>query len=249
MTATRTAAPRARTRRDRPEPLPQSPGRSLRSLLPSLALFLAMAVVVVTVLLSQFGTVRGGSPPLAGHDEAVGGAATGALAAPWRAVRGDWARTDGGAAVATPGDRLSVAVRPVGGVDGTIEVTGGDVVDGWSVVWRWQDPGSYGLAVVEPSEGTVSLVAVVSDRTRLLAQAALPADVDLATVAVELSGPVAKVRVDGAVVVAGRDDRLTTGTDAGVAVVGDASGATFDRFRTRPPDGATVREVEPGSGS
>lgn len=228
--------------------LPPPPARTVaRRLAPSAAVLVLLAVAVVTVLMSQFGTVRGGATELGTLDDPVGGEGTGALDAPWSAVRGDWARAGGAAVVTDAGDRLSVAVRPVGGVDGTVAVDGPADVDGWSVVWRWEGPGSYGLAVVEPSEGTVSLVAVVSDRTRLLGQARLPSP-PVGSVEVELDGPVVRARIDGEVVVAGREDDLVDGTHAGVAVVGDADGARFTRLRTRPPGSATVRTVEPEAG-
>ncbi|CAN5701444.1 hypothetical protein BH24ACT4_BH24ACT4_18510 [soil metagenome] len=204
-----------------------------------------MAIVVVAILLSQFGTIRGGAPPLDRREEDLTG--TGNLGRPWRAIRGEWSRTEVGAAVTRPGDRLSVAVRPVGGVDGSLEVTGLTGVDGWSLVWRWEDAGTYGLVVVEPSEGSISLVEVVSDRTRLLAEAPLPpAGNAPGAVVIELAGPVVKARIDGAVAVAGRADRLTTGTLAGVAVLGEPDGARFASFRSQPPEAAEVREVEPG---
>lgn len=214
------------------------------SVLSVVSLFVAITVVVVAILLSQFGTVQGGTPPLRSIDEAVGGT-SGGLDAPWRPIRGRWTTSNQGASVDRPGERLSLAVRPVGGVNGTIEVTG-RLTDGWSVVWRWQDPGSYGLAVVNPSNRTLSLVAVVSDRTRLLAQ--VPVRIDLRpdadhTVAVELVGPMVKVMIDGEVVAGAREDRLTGGTAAGVAVIGPDHQALFTRFRTRPPAPPQVHQV------
>lgn len=215
-----------------------------------------MAGVVVTLLLSQFGTVSGGAQPMRALDEPVGASTSGELADGWRPIRGRWATGAGGARVVAGGERLSVAVRPVGGVDGTIEVGGLADVDGWSVVWRWQDPGTYGLVVFEPTEATVSLVAVVSDRTRLLAQGPLPrldgrADAGR-LVSVALEGSVVKVRMDGELVVAGRDDRLRWGSDAGVGVVRAGADppdhqARFTRFASRPPEPVRARAVEPGA--
>lgn len=246
MTATRTAPP---PRREKPPPAAPGRSRSGAALL-VVGCFLAMTVVVVTVLMSQFGTVRDEARPLRRIDEAIEGDR--GLPAGWRAVRGGWTTSGDGAAVGRAGERLSVAVRPVGGVEGTVEIDGLGDADGWAVVWRWEDPGTYGLVVVEPSEGSISIVAVVSDRTRLLSQAALPEAGEVGgdgrTVAVEMAGPVVKVRVDGEVVVAGRDDRLATGTAAGIAVVGAGEGARFTHFRSAPPAGARVRTVEPGSG-
>ncbi|HEX7132053.1 MAG TPA: hypothetical protein VF228_05725 [Iamia sp.] len=210
----------------------------------TLALFAAMVVVVIGVLLSQFGTVRDTEHPLDTHDEAVGGDG-------WDEVRGRWESGPGGARVAEAGPQLSVAVRPVGGVDGRVEVDGTFGGEGWAVVVRWADPGTYALAVVEPDEGTISLVGVVADRTRLLGSAALPPGESDAprTVAVELDGPVMEVRVDDVLAVAGRDDDLTAGTHAGVAVLGEVPDARFDRFRSAPPDAAGTRMITPGGGS
>lgn len=201
-------------------------------------LFAAMVVVVVAILLSQFGTVRDAEHPLDRHDGTVGGAG-------WDAVRGGWGTGADGAHVAEPGRELSVLVRSVGGVDGTVEVEG-PLTRGWAVVVRWSGPGTYALAVAEPDEGTISLVGVVADRTRLLGSGPLPAGDGPRTVAVELDGPVLEVRVDGTLAVAGRDDDLATGTHAGVAVLGDepgASDARFTRFRTAPPDPAGTRMI------
>lgn len=223
-----------------------SRGRALRAGLATVAVFLLVASVVVALLLSQFGTVRSGDRPLRTIDEPVGATTDGGLGESWQAIRGRWSTAPQGATVAEPDERISVAVRPVGGVDGTIEVTGPAEVEGWSVVYRWVDPGTYGLVVLEPDAGEISVVAVVSDRTRLLGTAALPsADAALRTVAVELAGPVARVRVDGELVVAGRDDDLD-GTSAGVALIGAAPGARFDRFRSSPPEDTRSRTVTIG---
>ncbi len=214
----------------------------VRSAVTTVLLFLLMGGVVIAILLSQFGTVRDASHPLATRDEAVGGAG-------WDQVRGRWAVGEDGARVEAAGPELSVMVRPVGGVEGTVEVEGRPAT-GWGVVVRWHDPGTYGLVVVEPDERTVSLVAVVHDRTRLLDTGALPeggpddrGDDGARTVSVELDGPVMRVRVDGTLVAAGRDDDLATGTRAGVAVVGDDDGARFTRFRTAPPEDAGTRMI------
>lgn len=212
------------------------------------AVVAVMAGLVVSLLLSQFGTVRGGAQPMRAVDEPVGASTGGELAEGWRPIRGRWATGAGGARVVAVGERLSVAVRPVGGVDGTIEVTGPVDTDGWAVVYRWSDPGTYGLVVLAPGSGEVSLVAVVSDRTRLLARAPLAATAGPpAAVLVELDGPVARVRVDGELVVAGREDDLD-GTWAGVGLLGDETGARFARFRTGPPEGPQVRTIEPEGG-
>ena len=216
----------------------------VRSVALTILVFAVMVVVVIGILLSQFGTVRDAASPIQRHDGAVGGAG-------WDAVRGRWEVGSDGARVAEPGPRLSVLVRPVGGVDGRIAVEGTFGGDGWAVVVRWIDPGTYGLVVVEPDEGTISLVAVVSDRTRLLGSAALPpGDPDaIRTVEAELTGPVVDVRVDGELAVAGRDDDLAEGRHAGVAVLGDVPDARFARFRSAPPDDAGTRMVAPGGGS
>jgi len=219
--------------------------RSVRAAALTLLLFAAVAAVVIAVLLSQFGTVRDAASPLARRDEAVGGGG-------WDQVRGRWSGGDDGYRVTEPGRDLSVAVRPVGGVDGVVEVDGTFGGDGWAVVVRWAGPGTYALAVVEPDEGTISLVGVVHDRTRLLGTAPLPTEgVDAAdphTVAVELRGPVMDVSVDGRLAVAGRDDDLTSGTHAGVAVLGEVPGARFTRLRTTPPEPAGTRMITPQEG-
>lgn len=212
----------------------------LRAAVVTVGLFAVMAVVVVAILLSQFGTVRDASSPVARRDEAVGGEG-------WDDVRGRWETGADGARVVEAGPDLSVAVRPVGGLDGEVVVDGTFGGDGWGVVVRWLDAGTYGLVVVEPDEGTISLVAVVSDRTRLLGTAALPEGPDDAvrSVAVEMDGPVLEVHVDGELAVAGRDDDLTRGTHAGVAVVGDVPDARFTRFRSGPPPEAGTRMITP----
>ncbi len=221
----------------------------LRAVGATVVVFGVMVVVVIGILLSQFGTVRDASSPIARHDEAV-------LHDGWDEVRGRWEPGADGARVAEAGPQLSVAVRPVGGVDGRIVVDGTFGGPGWAVVVRWADPGTYGLVVVEPDEGTISLVAVVSDRSRLLGAAALPPGGDdgrnrpgaARSVAVELDGPVLEVRVDGVLAVAGRADDLVDGTHAGVAVVGDVPDARFTRFRSAPPDEAGTRMVTPEEG-
>lgn len=220
----------------------------LRAIGATVVLFGVMVVVVIGILLSQFGTVRDASSPLARRDEAV-------LADGWDEVRGRWDAGADGARVTEAGPQLSVAVRPVGGVDGRVVVDGTFGGAGWAVVVRWSDPGTYGLVVVEPDEGTISLVAVVSDRSTLLGAAALPPGADgradpdaVRSVAVELDGPVMEVRVDGVLAVAGRDDDLVDGTHAGVAVVGDEPDARFTRFRSAPTDEAGTRMITPEEG-
>jgi hypothetical protein len=218
----------------------------VRSLALTFLLFAVMVVIVTGILLSQFGTVRDAASPIGRHDEAVGGDG-------WDDVRGRWETGGDGARVTESGPQLSVAVRPVGGVDGEVTVDGAFGGDGWGVVVRWLDAGTYGLVVVEPSEGTISLVGVVADRSRLLGTAALPHGDDgdedaVRSVAVELDGPVMEVRVDGVLAVAGRDDDLAAGTHAGVAVVGDVPEARFTRFRSAPPAEAGTRMITPEEG-
>ncbi|HEV7721703.1 MAG TPA: hypothetical protein VGO60_10480 [Iamia sp.] len=241
MTATRTPQERRDERAEQSRA--EGPGGELRSVAMTLGLFAVMVVVVIGILLSQFGTVRDAASPVQRHDEAVGGDG-------WDDVRGRWETGPDGARVAEAGPQLSVAVRPVDGVDGEVEVQGTFGGDGWAVVVRWADPGTYALVMVEPDEGTISLVSVVSDRSRLLGSAALPPGDDGAvrSVAVALDGPVMDVRVDGVLAVAGRDDDLTDGTHAGVAVVGDHPGARFTHFRSAPPDEAGTRMITPGEG-
>jgi hypothetical protein len=138
----------------------------------------------------------------------------------------------------------------VGGVDGEVTVDGTFGGDGWGVVVRWSGPGTYAVVVVQPDEDTISLVGVVADRSRLLGTAALPPGDDdtIRSVAVALDGPVMDVRVDGVLAVAGRDDDLTAGTHAGVAVVGDVPAARFTRFRSAPPAEASTHMVTPEEG-
>ncbi|HMJ78249.1 MAG TPA: hypothetical protein VK507_19870 [Iamia sp.] len=240
LTATRTP----QQRRDERAAQTRAEGRGdeLRSLALTIGLFAVMVVVVIGILMSQFGTVRDAASPIQRHDEAVGGDG-------WDDVRGRWETGPDGARVTEAGPQLSVAVRPVGGVDGEV-VVDGTFGAGWAVVVRWTDPGTYALVVVEPDEGTISLVSVVSDRSRLLGSAALPPGDEGAvrSVAVALDGPVMDVRVDGVLAVAGRDDDLADGTHAGVAVVGDGPDARFTRFRSAPPDEAGTRMITPGEG-
>lgn len=214
-----------------------------RSILLTFGLFAVMVVVVIGILLSQFGTVRDASSPISRIDEPVAGDG-------WDQVRGTWDVGPDGARVTQPGPQLSVAVRPVAGVDGQVVVDGTFSGDGWAVVVRWAGPGDYALVVVEPDEDAISLVAVVSDRSTLLGVAALPpGDADaVRSVAVELDGPVMEVRVDGALAVAGRDDDLADGTHAGVAVLGEVPDARFTRFRSGPPDDAGTRMITPEEG-
>lgn len=245
-------APSPQQRRDERAARARAEARrgELRSVALTLGLFAVMVVVVIGILLSQFGTVRDAASPIARHDEPVGGSEDGPLGGGWDEIRGTWAVGPDGARVTEAGPQLSVAVRPVGGVDGEIVVDGTFGGEGWAVVVRWSGPGTYALVVVEPEEGTISLVGVVSDRSRLLGTAALPEGDDAAvrSVAVELDGPVIDVRVDGELAVAGRDDDLADGTHAGVAVLGDVPDARFTRFRSAPPDDAGTRMVTPEEG-
>jgi hypothetical protein len=219
--------------------------------------FLAVGVAVVALLLSQFGTIRDTASPVVALDEDLTRPAAGPLPAPWRDARGAWATGPEGAGATDAAPQLTMAVRPLDGVDGTVAVSGPLDVDGWSVVARWVDSGSYALAVVEPDEGTVSLVAVVSDRTRLLGTGPLPPPPEgvaadgVREVAIGADGPILEVRVDGVLVTAGREDDLTTGTHAGIAVMGDGAAvaeARFTRLRTRPPEEPGTRTVTPGGG-
>ena len=207
------------------------------------AVMALMIVVVTSVLLSQFGTVRASAEPLDRRDEPAGGGA-GELSGGWRAVRGQWSRGSNGLGVTAAGDRLSMAVRPVGGLDGIVSVSGLANVDGWSIVWRWKDAGTYGLVVFEPSEASASVVEVLANRTHLLATAPLLGEGSGAGVAtVEMRGPIVRVFVDDELVVAGRSDELVSGASAGVSVVGAGTGASFERFVTRPLARASSRVI------
>jgi len=156
---------------------------------------------------------------------------------PWRAEAGTWGVVAGQAAVTTPAQGHSLAVVPLGGGDGTVQVRLAKVVNGAGIVFRYQDPLNYWAVVAVPYYATWAVSKTVGGHTSGMGSTGLSAVQDGTTVAVRLVGGTIDVAVEGQVRRTVADADLRRAPSVGmVAPAGTgASDARFDDFHLALP--------------
>ena len=151
----------------------------------------------------------------------------------WDEVSGAWEVRDGVARVVERNDlgTRTVAVADLGASDGAVSVTAASMVNGFGVVFRFQDAFNYWLVVASPDYGSWRLQRLDEGRIVELGGIGLAPSVDGSTVEVRFEGRTITVFVDGLERREVVDDALLDATNVGLLAEGAGSTeAAWDDF-------------------
>jgi len=177
--------------------------------------------------------------------EPLGDARTGQA---WEEVSGTWEAHDGLARVVEANDlgARTVAVVDLGSSDGAVAVTAAAMVEGFGLVWRYEDAFNYWFLAASPRFGSWRLQRLDDGTTVDLGGIGLAPAIDGTTVEVRFEDRTTTVFVDGVEQRELVDDALVDATSVGVLVEGpDVLDAAWDDFVAVPSPGPSATSVDP----
>jgi hypothetical protein len=194
-------------------------------------------------------TLSSGIPPSTVIDDftrvdstsSLGTAGTGQ---PWGARRGVWGIDAGAAYVARSIPRgVDLALVRGGAADGSVEVAVTTMRAGAGLAFRCRGPGNCWRIEAVPRFGTWNVLRVVRNQEHVVTNLGTVPVVSGTTVGVEMAGSRLRFLVNGQVRKVVRDPALHQVAGVGLAIVAgsEASGARWDRFRSRPEQQQTDR--------
>lgn len=172
----------------------------------------------------------------------------------WEAVSGTWGIKDQQAALITPNDEgpRSIAVLDMKSPNGTIQVTGSTITNGWGLVFRYRSPFNYWY--ITGSRDTASYTIVKASNAdgeitnETVEQINLANTKDGAVVKVELIGSAINVYVDGTLRATVNDEHNLNATKVGLLAAGEApKDARWDDFTATP--NMSVTQNTPAGGA
>ena len=160
----------------------------------------------------------------------------------WKAEGGSWGIRNREAILnSAPGLRPTMATVDIGQTEGWIQVSGTTVPEGFSLVFRYQDPSNYWRLVAVPGYATWNVFRVVKGSETRVDSLGLANYANPSTVAVRLKGKAMTFFVDGLETKTFKDPALMKAHRAGIGIASPKGvGARFAGFAAGPLDLAGV---------